>query len=134
MAPNATSSTSSTSIAAKPADENSTPQPSFDDYVEKMIVTNVAQLIRRKAIASQDQEDWEQDLRVAVLDSLADFDSTKASWHTYANSVVDKTIKYALRARKTEQRNVISIESLGKNDALPVRTPDEPDAPAMAFS
>lgn len=105
MATNATS-TSSTSTCAL----------GLDPYIEKMIGANVSQLIRRKAIPRQDREDWEQDLRTAVLESVADFDSTKASWHTYANGVVMNTVNLLLRKRSIEHRNVVSIESLSKRE------------------
>jgi DNA-directed RNA polymerase specialized sigma24 family protein len=101
MATNATS-TSSTSTCAL----------GLDPYIEKMIGANVSQLIRRKAIPRQDREDWEQDLRAAVLESIADFDATKASWHTYANGVVMNTVNLLLRDRSIERRNVVSLESL----------------------
>lgn len=95
--------------------------PNLDAYVEKLISIQVYRLIRRRAIPRHDREDWEQDLRLAVLTSIADFDSTKASWHTYANGVVTRMCSRMLRDRSIEHRNIVPMEAVtGKN-----RTHDE---------
>jgi DNA-directed RNA polymerase specialized sigma24 family protein len=72
---------------------------SIDAYVDASITTVAANLVKSRAITPADREDLEQDLRLAVLSSAANYDPDKASWHTYANRVVLRAVKMHLRGR-----------------------------------
>lgn len=119
MATNATSNSSTSTCAI-----------GLDPYIEKMIGANVCQLIRRKVIHRQERDDWEQDLRIAVLESIPEFDPDKASWHTYANVVVTRTANKKLRDLGIEHRNVIPMESMkhgtGQSSDLADQSADGP--------
>lgn len=71
----------------------------IDAYVDASITTVAANLVRSRAILPADREDLEQDLRLAVLSSAVNYDPVKASWHTYANRVVERAVKMHLRGR-----------------------------------
>jgi len=86
--------------------------PSIDDYVETLISTTACKSIRSGSIRRDDRDDLEQDLRLAVFTSIAGYDATKASWHTYANGVVQCALKMRLRGHHAACRHPSRCRSL----------------------
>jgi hypothetical protein len=100
----------------------------LDEYVERIIAAAVVRLMRRGRISSSDREDWEQDLRLAILSSAAGFDPTRAGWHTYANAVVRHAVQFKVREMTAACRNRRSCQSL---DALRASDDHGFDEPGM---
>ncbi len=89
-----------------------TPPPQIDEYVDRLITTTVAKLVRTGSVQRCDREDWEQDLRLAVLQSIPGFNAARACWHTYANGVVHRSVQLRLRTRLAPCRDPRQCHSL----------------------
>lgn len=90
--------------------------PTLDGYVDTIITTASRRLVRSGAVPGSEKEDLEQDLRMAVIASIPGFDTAKASWHTFANGVVQRALKQYLRDHNAQCRDASRCTSINNSD------------------
>ncbi len=105
-------------------DTHRTPQ-TLDAYAEKLVCCTVRQLINWGTFPESDREDLEQELRLAILTRLPQFDPGKAKLTTFVARVVENRVKDLLRHRQAEMR-AVSREGRSLGDAVETNDGAEP--------
>lgn len=103
------------------------PDALLDAYLEQRITTVITRLVRSGSVPSSDREDWAQDLRLAILESRAGFDPVQASWHTYANGVIHRTVRHKVRemtAACRDRRSCVGLDQATTTAGDPFDVPD----------
>jgi DNA-directed RNA polymerase specialized sigma24 family protein len=107
----------------------------LDEYVENLISATVAALIRRGTVRSSDRDDWQQDLRIAILASAPQFHPEKSNWHTFASAVVHRSVQRLIRTRHAACRSGVTcqpIEELSPSE-VPAYAEESPGAAHIDF-
>lgn len=97
------------------------------DYAKKLIRFKSRQLCRRRDFRFDEPEDVQQELWMALLKAIEQFDPNKASLNTFIDRVVYSAVAMLVRTRqrREEQKNGIGTDSL---DDLAVVGSDQPQS------
>lgn len=76
----------------------------IDDYALSRINFRVRRLTCQFDLSEDEQGDYRQDMMVELLSAFERFDPSKATRETFINRVLDRFVKYAIRARFTRLR------------------------------
>lgn len=91
----------------------------INEYAESAIRGKARQLVGIAGFNSSDVEDIEQEFRIELLDRLPMFDSTRASYKSFVNCVLNgkaaKLIRYHSRQQRDFRRNACSLDELVKD-------------------
>lgn len=87
-------------------------QNTLDEYATTYIRLKARKLIGKYGFRESDREDIEQDLTLALLTKLAQFDANKGKFPTFVRLVVERCVVDLIRERKAMARDYRRTESL----------------------
>lgn len=106
-------------------------QPGLDAYTETCIRCAIHRLVTAYGVPSDEQDDFAQQLRLLVIEALADYDAARAQRNTFIAACVERRAWNLLRARRRQhgdQHRVVSLDVRSETDEARTLADCRPDA------
>lgn len=79
-------------------------------FAAKLIRQKARQLVGLAGLTASDQDDLRQELAMAVLESVSQFDPEIAHWNVYATAVIERKVATILKERRADKRDYCRIQ------------------------
>jgi DNA-directed RNA polymerase specialized sigma24 family protein len=78
---------------------------------------HISTAVKRRLIRPQDIDDVQQDIIVAMFRRVKDFDSCRATWSTFLNTIIESEIRqFRLRKRWFKHQEFVSVHDLEEDE------------------
>ena len=84
----------------------------IDQFTKNLIRKKAQQLIRKTGFTSSDRDEIEADLTFKLLKNLDAFDRSRAHWHVFVTTVIERCAASLVRDKRSQKRDHRRICSL----------------------